>query len=134
MNIKLRLTAIWRQRRAIAQWALYLCAALLGIALFVFINSSQSMILTNILLIPTDELGDKSGNLSFADQIASVFAVYIAGLSSDFIGRRFVYAFGFLMMGIGLCFYPRVDSYTAMICVRLVFAIGGGCASSMMTA
>ncbi|KAJ3073990.1 hypothetical protein HDU98_000151 [Podochytrium sp. JEL0797] len=126
--------ALWRRCKVSWQWMLYLMAALLGICLYVFINTTQSLILTNILRIPTDQLGDKSGNLTFADQIASLFAVYIFGLSSDFVGRRCIYGFGFSTMGIALCLYPRVESYTALMVVRLVFALGGGAATSMLTA
>ncbi|KAJ3027725.1 UNVERIFIED_CONTAM: hypothetical protein HDU68_003257 [Siphonaria sp. JEL0065] len=116
------------------QWVLYLTATFFGIAVFVFVNATQSMVLTHILNIPSSQLGDKAGTISFADQIISVFAVYLFGVSSDFLGRRAVYSFGFAVMGVALCVTPRVSSYEALLGIRLLFAAGGGAASSMVTA
>ncbi|KAI9333855.1 major facilitator superfamily domain-containing protein [Obelidium mucronatum] len=116
------------------QWVLYLTATSLGICLFVFINATQSLVLTHILNIPTGELGDKAGTISFADQLVSLAAVYVFGVSSDFLGRRIVYSFGFVAMGAALAGTPWVHTYGQLLCARLVFALGGGAASAMVAA
>ena len=61
----------------------YLLAALINICLFVFINSSQGFVLTQILFVPSAEIGNAVGTLTFADELLSVFALWIWGLASD---------------------------------------------------
>ncbi|KAI9330294.1 major facilitator superfamily domain-containing protein [Obelidium mucronatum] len=125
---------LWQRCKLSWQWVLYLTASLLGICLFVFINATQALVLTQIVGIPSEELGDRAGTLAFTDQIASMFAVLVFGVLSDRVGRRLVYSFGFLAMGAALCAYPHLKSYEAMLGARLLFAFGGGAASSMVTA
>ncbi|KAJ3010922.1 UNVERIFIED_CONTAM: hypothetical protein HDU68_001913, partial [Siphonaria sp. JEL0065] len=128
------LLALWARCKLSPQWLIYLSATLLGICLFVFINATQSLVLTQILHIPSGELGDKAGTLSFIDQIVSLATVYLAGICSDFVGRRVVYSSGFLVMGVAVCGYTFLETYGEVIAARALFAVGGGCASSMVTA
>ncbi|KND00412.1 uncharacterized protein SPPG_04735 [Spizellomyces punctatus DAOM BR117] len=136
-------------------FSVYLLAAALGICLFVFINSSQVLtdeaiypilrhikqellqgfVLGQVLLIPSEELGNASGSLTFYDELVSIFAVWIWGIASDRIGRRAVYGLGFAIMALGLALFTYAKNlYPQLLLFRLVFALGGGAASSMMTA
>ncbi|KAJ3406026.1 hypothetical protein HDU80_000304 [Chytriomyces hyalinus] len=126
--------ASWRLLKPSWSWAVYLVAVSLGIAQFVFVNAGSSILLVEILNVPNDSLGDKTGTLSFADQIVSILSVWPWGVVSDRIGRRTVYAAGFALMGIALIASPFVPSYGALVGLRLVFALGGGAAVSMLAA
>ncbi|KAJ3238117.1 hypothetical protein HDU81_008417 [Chytriomyces hyalinus] len=126
--------ASWRLLKPSWSWAVYLIAVSLGIAQFVFINAGSSILLVEILNVPNDSLGDKTGTLSFADQIVSILSVWPWGVASDRIGRRTVYAAGFALMGVALIASPFVPSYGALVGLRLVFALGGGAAVSMLAA
>ncbi|KAJ3249895.1 hypothetical protein HDU77_007289 [Chytriomyces hyalinus] len=126
--------ASWRLLKPSWSWAVYLVAVSLGIAQFVFVNAGSSILLVEILNVPNESLGDKTGTLSFADQIVSILSVWPWGVVSDRIGRRTVYAAGFALMGIALISSPFVPSYGALVGLRLVFALGGGAAVSMLAA
>ncbi|TPX71097.1 hypothetical protein SpCBS45565_g01321 [Spizellomyces sp. 'palustris'] len=136
-------------------FGVYLLAAALGICLFVFINSSQVLaderiylilrhikqevlqgfVLGQVLLIPSKELGNASGSLTFYDELVSIFAVWVWGIASDRIGRRAVYGLGFAIMALGLALFTYAKNlYPQLLLFRLVFALGGGASSSMMTA
>ncbi|KAJ3209627.1 hypothetical protein HDU67_006034 [Dinochytrium kinnereticum] len=113
----------------------YLIATFFNICLFVFLNSSQTFVLTQILRVPTEIIGDTSGNIAFIDQILSLVAVWGWGLASDLVGRRTVYVAGYGLMGLAICFYTFARNvYPQLLLMRLVFAVGGAGASSMLTA
>ncbi|KAJ3245315.1 hypothetical protein HDU78_009560 [Chytriomyces hyalinus] len=114
--------------------ALYLCATLVAINNFVFINATTGLVLSHIQRVPSGQLGDKAGSLSFADQCVSLVCVYLWGVCSDVIGRRAVYASGFSIMALALALYPRAQSLAALLLLRMLFAIGGAAAASMLTA
>ncbi|KAI8610257.1 major facilitator superfamily domain-containing protein [Chytriomyces sp. MP71] len=116
------------------QWLLYLSAALLSICNFVFINATQSLVLSHVLRIPHDELGGLSGSLSFCDQVFSLLSVWLSGVASDLVGRRLVYSFGFATMAAALSLYPRAHSVTVLFLLRALFALGGGAGAAMLTA
>ncbi|KAI8851251.1 hypothetical protein BC829DRAFT_387675 [Chytridium lagenaria] len=64
----------------------YLLATFFNICLFVFLNSSQTFVLTQVLRIPTNTIGDVSGTLTFADEILSLIAVWCWGLHLTLLG------------------------------------------------
>lgn len=56
-------------------FAAYLSAAFLTITLFVFLNASQGFVLSQLVGIPTDELGYAAGSLTFYDELLSLVMV-----------------------------------------------------------
>ncbi|KAJ3109464.1 hypothetical protein HDU96_007228 [Phlyctochytrium bullatum] len=113
----------------------YLLATFFNICLFVFLNSSQTFVLTQILRVPSENLGDTSGNLTLADEIVSLVCVWLWGLASDFTGRKPVYVTAYTVMAVALAFYTfTANVYPQLLLLRLVFAVGGAAASSMLTA
>ncbi|KAJ3192307.1 hypothetical protein HK101_006759 [Irineochytrium annulatum] len=68
-------------------------------------------------------------------KLISLVAVFLWGLASDKIGRRAVYVLSFTLMGLALCTYTLATTvYPSLLLLRLLFAIGGSAASSMLTA
>lgn len=72
------------------QTATYLLAVCpFSIAFLVFINSSVSFVVTDLINLPSGE-GDAVGTLGFADELLAVLACPIWGILSDHIGIRYV--------------------------------------------
>ncbi|KAI9014988.1 major facilitator superfamily domain-containing protein [Gaertneriomyces semiglobifer] len=93
------------------------------------------MVLSQILHVPSSEIGNVSGSLAFYDQLVSLVAVLCWGLVSDRLGRSFVYGAGFAIMSLGLALFTFAHNvYPQLLMCRLLFAIGGAASTSMMTA
>lgn len=125
-------------------WLLaFLLSSFLTIASFVFLNSTQAYILTDLLSVPRTKLGIIQGNLSSMDEAVSMFMVVIWGVLSDRIGRRSVFASGFLLMALATFIYPLASSvygvstgvsfFNSLLFFRLIFACGGAATSDMLT-
>jgi MFS family permease len=146
----------------------YLVAAALNVALFVFINATQSFVLSLILTPPASLsplsplsplsslsssapspspplnnhappsspplLGSYSASLTTIDQLVSLLAVSLWGILSDIVGRRVIYASGFALMSVSLSLYTFSPYFSLLILLRVIFALGGSAASSMLTA
>lgn len=126
----------------------FLLSSFLTIASFVFINSTQAYILTDLLDIPRPKLGVIQGNLSSADEAVSVVMVIVWGVLSDRVGRRVVFSGGFLLMALATFLYPFASSvygyadtltassvsfFNSLLFYRLIFACGGAATSDMLT-
>lgn len=130
-----------------ASWLFaFLISSFLTIASFVFLNSTQSYLLTDILDIPRPKLGVIQGNLSSMDEGVSMVMVILWGVASDRIGRRVVFSFGFLLMALATFLYPLASSvygygdtaatlsfFNSLLFYRLIFACGGAATSDMLT-
>ena len=112
---------------------------LLGIALFsiaflVFLNSSISFVVTDIIG-QKDEVGDAVGTLSFADELLALVACPLWGLISDRIGVKTVAVIGYCVIGVSLIGLVKSDNvYPELLAGRLVFSIGGAACTTMVTA
>ena len=126
----------------------FLLSSFLTIASFVFINSTQAYILTDLLDIPRSKLGVIQGNLSSVDEVISMVMVIVWGVLSDRIGRRVVFSGGFLLMALATFLYPfassvygtadtptasNVSFFNSLLFYRLIFACGGAATSDMLT-
>eukprot|EP00842_Homolaphlyctis_polyrhiza_P004822 jgi/Hompol1/5340/HPOL_001235-RA len=113
----------------------FLIAATFTISFFVFINSSQTFVLKEILRVPDSSLGYTSGSLVFYDELLAVITVTFWGALSDSAGRHSVYAAGYLFIGVSLILYPLATNvYPQLLIYRLVFSLGGAAVSSMLAA
>jgi len=113
---------------------------LLGIALFsiaflVFLNSSISFVITDVIGRDSDDIGDATGTLGFADELLALVACPLWGLISDRIGVRTVAVIGYCIVGLSL--FGLVQSknlYPELLVARLAFSVGGAACSTMVTA
>ena len=112
---------------------------LLGIALFsiaflVFLNSSISFVVTEIIG-QKNAVGDAVGTLGFADELLALVACPFWGLVSDRIGVRAVAVTGYVIVGFSLIGLVKSRNvYPELLVGRLGFSVGGAACSTMVTA
>lgn len=112
-------------------WTL-MYAAFFTIGLLTFIGIGTPYVLTEILQIPTGEQGTVSGNLVFWTEIVTLLLFGPVGIAADRIGRKSVYLFGFLTMGVGYALYPIASSLTELTLYRIIYAIGVATTTGML--
>lgn len=98
--------------------------SLFSISFLVFLNSSISFVVTDLLNLHQD-VGDKVGNLGFADELVALVACPFWGLVSDRLGVRWVCVLGYWIVGVSLMGMVNVTNYTQLLIVRMLFSIGG---------
>lgn len=106
---------------------------LLGISLFsisflVFLNSSISFVITD-LLGQKNNVGDAVGTLGFADELVALVACPAWGLASDRLGVRWVAALGYIIIGLALSLFVQAKNlYPQLLLARILFAVGASAA------
>ncbi|KAF2211417.1 hypothetical protein CERZMDRAFT_42915 [Cercospora zeae-maydis SCOH1-5] len=112
---------------------------LLGIALFsisflVFLNSSISFVVTEVIG-QKERVGDAVGTLGFADELLALVSCPFFGLLSDRIGVRNVAVIGYCIVAFSLvCLVQSTNVYPELLLGRLGFSFGGAACSTMVTA
>ena len=102
---------------------------LLGISLFsisflVFLNSSVSFVITNLIGIQ-DGVGDIVGTLGFVDELVALVACPVWGLVSDRSGVRYVAVAGYTIIGVSLFVFVQAHNvYPQLLLARILFALG----------
>jgi MFS family permease len=102
---------------------------LLGISLFsisflVFLNSSVSFVITDLIGIKHDT-GDIVGTLGFVDEIVALVACPVWGLVSDRLGVRWVAVLGYSTIGLALLLFVEARNvYPQLLLARILFAAG----------
>ncbi|KAK9239963.1 major facilitator superfamily domain-containing protein [Lipomyces kononenkoae] len=112
----------------------YLLSCFFSIAFLVFLNATQSFVIT-VLLRLRDNIGDYVGTLGFIDELVSVIMCPLWGTLSDKIGTRTVCSVAYLLVGIGLILFVQGKNvYPDLVILRMCFAIGGSGTAAMVTA
>ncbi|KAF3769809.1 hypothetical protein M406DRAFT_96544 [Cryphonectria parasitica EP155] len=112
---------------------------LLGVALFsisflVFLNSSISFVITDLIGVH-DGVGDIVGTLGFVDELVALIACPLWGLISDRLGVRFVAMVGYAVIGLSLFLFVQASNvYPQLLLARILFAIGATATATMVTA
>lgn len=115
------------------------CTYLFGIALFsiaflVFLNSSISFVVTDVIG-RKHNVGSAVGTLGFADELLALVACPLWGLLSDRIGVRAVAVLGYVIVGISLVGLVQSNTvFPELLMGRLGFSLGGAACSTMVTA
>ncbi len=112
-------------------WSL-LYGAFFTIGLLTFVGIGTPYVLTEILQAPTDTQGAISGNLVFWTEVVTLLLFGPVGLAADRIGRKSVYIFGFLTMGLGYALYPLAGSVFELTIYRIIYAIGVATSTGML--
>lgn len=108
--------------------------ALFSIAFLVFLNSSISFVVTDVIG-RKHSVGDAVGTLGFADELLALVACPLWGLLSDRIGVRTVAVCGYAIVGMSLvCLVQSENVYPELLLGRLGFSVGGAACSTMVTA
>jgi len=101
-----------------------LWAAFIGVAMLSGISFLQGYVLTEHLHIPRGQQGTISGDLSFWVEVVALLLFTPVGVLVDRIGRRPVYIWGIIIMGLGYGLVPFATTVVELMLFRLVIAIG----------
>jgi MFS family permease len=102
----------------------YLAAAFFSISMITFVSIGQAYILNQNLGIPIHMQGTVSGDLVFWTEIVTLLLFGPAGAVMDRIGRKPVYAAGFLVLALAYILYPLAKSVTELTIYRMIYAVG----------
>lgn len=112
-----------------ATTALQATTYLLGISLFsiaflVFLNSSISFVVTDLVGVKQG-VGDIVGTLGFTDEVVALVACPVWGLVSDRLGVRSVAVIGYTVIGLALFVLVQARHvYPQLLLARILFAVG----------
>jgi MFS family permease len=107
------------------QGATYLlCISLFSISFLVFLNSSVSFVVTD-LIGQKKGVGDVVGTLGFVDELVVLVACPVWGLASDRLGVRWVAVLGYIIIGVALMLFVQARHvYPELVLTRILFAVG----------
>ncbi len=111
----------------------YYFATITSLFVFTFLPQFQPFLLAEVLAIPESQQGVISGTLGFLGEVVILLSIGMWGSLSDKIGRRYVFASGFLIMAAALYLYPTVDSLLTLYVLRGLFALGSAAATTMIS-
>lgn len=111
----------------------YYLSAMSGILLLTYMPQAQPLILSDFLKVDGKEVGKISGDLGFYAELVALATINLWGSWSDKVGRRLVYALGFLLIAVGLLLAPLSSTLTQFTLARLVFALGASAVTGMIS-
>lgn len=102
-----------------------LCVCLFSISFLVFLNSSVSFVITELIGIKHG-VGDLVGTLGFVDELVALVACPVWGLASDRLGVRWVCVLGYAIVGCSLWVFVQAKNvYPQLLLARVLFSVGG---------
>lgn len=110
----------------------YLFAAFITIGMLALVSFIQPYLLNANLKVPPGEQGRVLGLLGFSNELVSLLLVAPFGALSDKIGRRPVYALGFLWLAVGFFLYPLAQTLPQLLACAMFFAVGVAAVGCMM--
>ena len=110
----------------------YLFSAFWTIGFLSFMSFLQNYVLKVHLNMPANEIGRAIGTLSFVGEIALLTVSPFFGSLSDKVGRRPIFALGFLWVGAGFALYPLATSYEMLLIFRAFMGVGAAALGGMM--
>ncbi|NTU59173.1 MAG: MFS transporter [Chlorobiaceae bacterium] len=102
----------------------FLTAAFFSISMITFVSIGQAYILNQHLGIPTHMQGTISGDLVFWTEIVTMLLFGPTGAIMDRIGRKPVYASGFLILALAYTLYPIATNVAELTVYRMIYAVG----------
>ena len=102
----------------------FLFSAFFSIGLVTFVSIGQAYILNENLKIPVSAQGTISGDLVFWTEIVTILFFVPAGALMDRIGRKQVFAAGFVITGLAYALYPTASSIGELTLFRMIYALG----------
>ncbi|HYJ39423.1 MAG TPA: MFS transporter [Steroidobacteraceae bacterium] len=110
----------------------YLYAAFITIGLLAFVSYMQPYLLTVNLGLAPHLQGRTVSALNFANELLALCLVAPFGALADKIGRRSVYAFGFLWLAAGFLWYPMARTVPQLAGCALFFSVGVAAIGTML--
>ena len=109
-------------------------ASFFTIGLMTLVGNLQPYLFSAVLQVPIGVQGKLSGNLASFNEIIFLAAASLVGAASDKVGRRPIYALGFIIMAAAYVLYPLATEPAQLFLFRGVFALGAACVSAMLAA
>ncbi len=109
-----------------------LFAAFTTLGMVTFIGVATPYVLNANLHVPAAEQGGISANLVLWTEITQLLTFSLFGAIADRIGRRQVYALGYLVLAIGYVLYPFASTTTELTLYRIIFALGVAASTCML--
>ncbi|NTV02120.1 MAG: MFS transporter [Chlorobiaceae bacterium] len=102
----------------------FLVIAFFSISMITFVSIGQAYILNQNLGIPPHLQGTISGDLVFWTEIVTLLLFGPAGALMDRVGRKPVYAAGFIVLALAYILYPFARSVAELTAYRMIYAVG----------
>jgi MFS family permease len=112
--------------------ATLLFAAFTTLGLVTFVAVATPFVLNAQLGVPLAQQGQFSANLVAWTELTQLLTLTLFGTLADRIGRRPIYALGFLLMGVGYALYPFATDAVELTAYRVVFALGISASTCML--
>ncbi len=112
--------------------ATYVFAAFITIGMLAFVSFIQPYLLNTNLQIPEASQGRAVGVLGFSNEIVALLLVAPFGALADKIGRRPVYALGFVWLAAGFFLYPLARTFPQLLACALFFSVGVAAVGTML--
>ena len=110
----------------------YLVAAFFSVGLLAFLSFIQPYTLNVILGIPEDQQGRATLLLGVLNELITLLLVGPCGALSDKIGRRPVYALGFVWIGAGFAVIPLSQTFPQLVLTTMFWAVGASAVGTML--
>jgi MFS family permease len=110
----------------------YLYAAFFTVGLFAFTSYFQPYLLNVNLALPEHLQGRTQAGINFANEALALLLVAPIGALADKVGRRPVYACGFLWLAAGFMLYPLARTVHALFACSLFFSVGVAAVGPML--
>jgi MFS family permease len=102
----------------------YLYQSFVAVALLSFFSFAQPYVMSEVLKIPTEETGRITGALLTMQEIVGLLLVGYAGALSDRVGRRPLFAAGFVVIALGYALFPFSTGTVELFIYRFIYALG----------
>lgn len=112
-------------------WSFFF-AAFCSVSLVSFVSAGQPYLFQEVVKVAGEDQGRISSYLALVQEIVAILLIAPIGAIADKIGRRPIYAFGFLMLGIGYVLYPLATSVEMLFVYRIFVATGASAITAML--
>lgn len=102
----------------------FLYASFIAIGLLTGMSFLQAYILTEHLGIPRSQQGSVTGLLGLTSESIAIPLTALFGVFADRIGRRPIFVFSVVVIGISYALYPFATSTSELVAYRMIFAVG----------
>ena len=109
-----------------------LYASFSTIGLLTFVGVATPFVLNANLHVPASEQGRISGGLVLWTELTTLATFSLFGVVADRIGRRQVWALGYLVMGLGYALYPYAETTGELTLYRIIYALGVAATTCML--
>jgi len=109
-------------------------ASFFTIGIMTLVGNLQPYLFNAVMKVPIGEQGSLGGSLASFNEVVFLAVASLVGAASDKVGRRPIYAFGFVVMACAYVLYPLAAQPSELYLYRAVFAVGAACVAAMLAA